>query len=71
MYIADTGSCRIRFVNVTSGIISAIAGNKHISGYDGDEIAATSAALSQPLGLAVDSSGTPTDLLIVLCLIQL
>ena len=56
MYIADTSNHRIRKLTVSTGIISAIAGTGSWS-YSGDNGAATSAALNQPQGVAVDSSG--------------
>ncbi|MGD0446232.1 MAG: chitobiase/beta-hexosaminidase C-terminal domain-containing protein [Edaphobacter sp.] len=55
LYIADTGNDRIRKVTA-AGIISTIAG-AGAQGYTGDGGAATSAALNQPNGVAVDSSG--------------
>ena len=56
MYIADRDNYRIRVVSATTGIISTIAGDGN-SGYDNDDIAATSASLRDPYGVAVDSSG--------------
>ena len=56
MYIADTDNHRIRMVSASTGIISTIAGNDN-EGYNGDDIAATSASLRYPSGVAVDSSG--------------
>ncbi len=55
VYIADTNNNRIRKVN-TSGIISTVAGTGAY-GYSGDGGAATSAQLSNPQGVAVDSAG--------------
>jgi sugar lactone lactonase YvrE len=55
VYIVDDQNLRIRKVN-TSGTISTIAGNG-TGGYNGDGIAATSAELNSPTGVAVDSSG--------------
>ena len=55
LFIADTFNHRIRKVD-TSGIISTVAGNG-TSGFSGDDGPATSAKLSQPRGVAVDSSG--------------
>jgi uncharacterized protein (TIGR03437 family) len=54
VYIADTGNNVVRKVSV--GNISTVAGN-NTSGYSGDGGPATSAALSRPAGVAVDSSG--------------
>ena len=55
LYIADTQNCRIRKVNA-SGTITTVAGNG-TSGYSGDGGPATSAELSYPYGVAVDSAG--------------
>jgi len=55
LYIADEGNNRIRKVDIT-GTITTIAGNG--SGvYTGDGIAATTAGLNTPSGVAVDGSG--------------
>ena len=56
VYIADRHSYRIRKLTVSTGIISTIAGTGSAS-YTGDNGAATSAALNNPQGVAVDSSG--------------
>jgi len=56
MYIADSVSNRIRKVAAGTGIITTVAGNG-TSGYSGDNGAATSASLSYPNGVAVDSAG--------------
>ncbi len=57
MFIADTFNCRIRKVTVSTGIISTVAGTG-TSSYSGDLGLATSAGLSVPYGVAIDSSGT-------------
>jgi hypothetical protein len=54
-YIADRGNQRVRKV-ATTGIITTVAGNG-VSGYNGDDIPATSARLRTPYSLAVDSHG--------------
>jgi trimeric autotransporter adhesin len=54
LFIADTFNERIR--KVSSGIISTVAGTGS-SGYSGDGGQATSAQLSGPYGVAVDSAG--------------
>jgi hypothetical protein len=54
LYIADTGNNVIRKVN-TSGVITTVAGTG-TAGYSGDGLAATSATLYAPGGLAFDSS---------------
>jgi trimeric autotransporter adhesin len=54
LYIADSGNYRVR--KVANGIISTVAGNGTM-GFSGDQGPATSAQLSGPNGIAVDSSG--------------
>jgi hypothetical protein len=56
VYIADSDDNRIRKVTVLTGIITTIAGTGSFS-YSGDNGQATSAALSFPQGVAVDSTG--------------
>lgn len=55
LYIADRNNNRIR--QVTAGVITTLAGTAS-SGFSGDGGAATSAQLSAPVGVGVDSSGT-------------
>jgi len=55
LYIADQANQRIRMVNTGSGIITTVAGSG-IAGYNGDNIPATSAELSFPLVVVVDSA---------------
>jgi uncharacterized protein (TIGR03437 family) len=55
LFIADTGDNRIRKVSA-GGIISTVAGNG-ARGFSGDGGPATSAALNQPTGVAVDATG--------------
>jgi hypothetical protein len=55
IYVADSMNNVIRMVN-TAGIISTVAGNA-TNGYSGDGGQATSAALSNPRGVALDSQG--------------
>ena len=56
LYIADSGNGNIRRVDVTTGIITTVAGNG-IHGFSGDGGPATSAQLDQPTGLVVDGLG--------------
>ncbi len=65
MYIADRYSSRIRKVTVATGIIATIAGSG-TSSYSGDNGPATSAALYEPFGVAIDASGT---IIITICCI--
>jgi sugar lactone lactonase YvrE len=55
LYIADTNNSRIRQVS-PNGIITTVAGDG-VAGYSGDNAAATSAELSHPLSMSVDSFG--------------
>ncbi len=55
LYIADTYNDRVRMVSRVTGIITTFAGTG-TGGDSGDGGAATSTALLQPIGLAVDSS---------------
>ncbi len=57
VYIADTNNHRIRKVMMSSGIISTLVGTG-TGTYSGDTGAASSAAVNQPRGVTVDSSGT-------------
>ncbi len=63
MYIVDQHNHRVRKVTVTTGIIITIAGTGTNS-YSGDDGPATSAALSYPYGIALDSLGTYSSLLL-------
>jgi hypothetical protein len=55
-YFSDTNNQRVRRIENNTGIIRTIAGNG-TAGYTGDGGKATSAALNNPTGLAVDSQG--------------
>jgi hypothetical protein len=54
LYIADTHNHRIRKLNLTTGIITTIAGAT--PGFSGDQALATSAQLNLPTALALDSA---------------
>ena len=54
LYIADYSNSRVR--KVSSGVITTVAGNGTF-GFSGDNGPATSAQLSAPAGVAVDSAG--------------
>lgn len=55
LYLADTGNNVIRKIDTSTGTISTFAGNG-AAGYSGDGGPATSAALSGPWGVAIDSN---------------
>jgi trimeric autotransporter adhesin len=55
-FIADSQKNRILKVTTSTGLVSTVAGNGY-QGYNGDGIAATSAWLCLPGGIAVDTSG--------------
>ena len=55
LYIADTGNNRIR--KVSNGVITTVAGSSLDGGFSGDNGPATSALLSGPSGVALDSAG--------------
>ena len=54
LYIADTGNCRIRRVDVT-GNLTTVAGTATCT-YNGDNVLATGAAVKYPQGVSVDAS---------------
>ena len=56
IYIADLGNSKIRKINVSTGIISTVAGNG-TGGYNSDGIIDTTAELNFPSGVAVDAMG--------------
>ena len=56
LFIADSGNHRIRQINLTTGIITTVAGNG-TQGYSGDGGPATAAAPEDPYGVAVDATG--------------
>jgi sugar lactone lactonase YvrE len=60
IYIADRGNDVIRIVSAATGVISTVAGccePTGMAGYSGDGGPATSAELTTPTGVAVDSTG--------------
>ncbi|HXB40671.1 MAG TPA: T9SS type A sorting domain-containing protein [Bacteroidia bacterium] len=60
IYIADFFNCRVRKVDVNTGLISTYAGSS--CGYGGDGGPATSAHMNAPTGLCLKSNG---DLIII------
>jgi len=57
LYISDTGNNAIRRVDLTTGIITTVAGTG-TAGYAGDGGAATSALLNYPWGIALGGDGS-------------
>lgn len=57
VYIADTDNHEIRKIDVSTGMISDVAGISGSFGYTGDGGAATSAKINTPYGVAVDPHG--------------
>jgi hypothetical protein len=57
LYIADTGNFRVWKVNISSLVMSTIAGNGG-QGYSGDGGSATSAEFYNPFSLAIGQDGT-------------
>lgn len=55
LYFADTGNHAIRRIDAVTSIITTVAGTPGVQGYAGDGGAATSAKLSLPEGIALDS----------------
>lgn len=55
-YIADSGNHRIRKIDISTGIITTVAGTG-IGGYNEDGISATSANLNYPTGIKFDDEG--------------
>jgi len=56
LYIADTWNNRVRAVDLTTGIITTVAGSG-VLGYNGDGIPATEAQLNRPMGVEFDANG--------------
>ena len=56
IYIADTNNQCIRYVNMTSGTITTVAGRPRTPGYGGDRSFATFALLNSPSHMAFDPS---------------
>jgi len=56
LYLADTHNHRIRKLNLTTGIITTIAGTGQ-PGFSGDTASASTATLALPHGLTTDSTG--------------
>ncbi len=56
LYIVDSGNHRIRAINLTTNIITTVAGNGG-AGFGGDGVLAIIASLNNPSGLALDAAG--------------
>ncbi len=57
LYIADQSNNRVRRVNLSTGLITTVAGTGE-AGYNGDGIPAAEASIAGPSGLAVGPDGT-------------
>jgi sugar lactone lactonase YvrE len=56
LYIADFGNNRIRKIDMTTGLLSTVAGSG-APGYTGDKGSALSATLNSPTSVAIDAAG--------------
>lgn len=56
LYFADTDNHRVRMIDLTTGIITTVAG-KGTAGYSGDGGQALEAELTRPFGVAFDANG--------------
>jgi sugar lactone lactonase YvrE len=56
IYFPDYGNVRIRKINISTGLVSTIAGTG-TAGYNGDDIPAITAQINQPTSLAFDNNG--------------
>ena len=56
IYIADSGNNRVRFLNISTGFMSTIAGTG-THAYNGDNILAASAQVANPIAVALDQLG--------------
>ncbi len=57
LYFSDQNNCVVREIVAASGVINTVAGVAGQCGYNGDGIAATSAFLYFPQGVALDGAG--------------
>ena len=56
LFVADMGNSRIRKINLTTGVITTVAGNGSV-GFNGDNVVALSASLNMPTDVAFNSKG--------------
>ncbi len=56
VYVADTNNCAVRKIDVSTGVITTVAGTGD-AGYSGDGSAATAARLQRPCGIFVVRGG--------------
>jgi sugar lactone lactonase YvrE len=56
-YFSDQNNCVVREIVAASGVMNTVAGTAHVCNYSGDGGQATSAELSFPQEVALDSSG--------------
>ena len=57
LFIADAGNDVIREVNLSTGVITTVAGTPGVNSYGGDGGSPTAAELNTPAAVAVDSTG--------------
>ena len=57
LYLVDSNNSIVRKVELSTGVITTVAGTPRSSGYSGDGGPATSAVLSNPMTVVVDQSG--------------
>ncbi len=58
IYVADQVNNRIRKISAETSYITTVAGSSTTGAFSGDGTSATAAKLDNPLGVAVDTSGT-------------
>ena len=68
VYIGDAGNQRVRKVTISTGIITTLAGTGTGS-YSGDNGAASAAALYNPCGIRIDSSGIGIYSYYIVCIL--
>ena len=57
IYYADMGNSIVRKIDVSSGLVTTVAGVQGAGSYSGDGGPATAAKLNMPLGIALDQTG--------------
>ncbi len=57
LYVADANNNRVCKIQISTGIITTIAGNSRVAGFTGDGSLATAAELHTPSGVVLDAQG--------------